>query len=294
MNMKKEILKNRKGIILAGGKGSRLFPLTRIISKQLLPVYNKPMIFYSLSVLMLANIQEILIISDPINTKFLKQLLGKGKDFGIHISYAIQNEPNGIAESFLIGEKFLKNSPVALILGDNIFFGHRFGEEIMNISSSQQPSILLYKVPDPKRFGIAEVNSNGQLVNIEEKPKNPKSNYAITGLYFYDEDVVHYAKQLKYSKRGELEITDLNKLYLKEKKLCAHILSRGFSWYDAGTFDSLNEASNAIRLIEQRQDIRISLPYEIALRKNLISFKDLISIKDKINFNDFDYLQKIK
>ena len=294
MNMKKEILKNRKGIILAGGKGSRLFPLTRIISKQLLPIYNKPMIFYSLSVLMLANIKEILIISDPINTKFLKQLLGKGKDFGIHISYAIQNEPNGIAESFLIGEKFLKNSPVALILGDNIFFGHRFGEEIMNISSSQQPSIFLYKVPDPKRFGIAEVNSNGQLVNIEEKPKNPKSNYAITGLYFYDEDVVHYAKQLKYSKRGELEITDLNKLYLKEKKLCAHILSRGFSWYDAGTFDSLNEASNVIRLIEQRQDIRIGLPYEIALRKNLISFKDLINIKDKINFNDFDYLQKIK
>ena len=292
--MKKEILKNRKGIILAGGKGSRLFPLTRIISKQLLPIYNKPMIFYSLSVLMLANIKEILIISDPINTKFLKQLLGKGKDFGIHISYAIQNEPNGIAESFLIGEKFLKNSPVALILGDNIFFGHRFGEEIMNISSSQQPSIFLYKVPDPKRFGIAEVNSNGQLVNIEEKPKNPKSNYAITGLYFYDEDVVHYAKQLKYSKRGELEITDLNKLYLKEKKLCAHILSRGFSWYDAGTFDSLNEASNVIRLIEQRQDIRIGLPYEIALRKNLISFKDLINIKDKINFNDFDYLQKIK
>jgi glucose-1-phosphate thymidylyltransferase len=291
--MKKQTLKNRKGIILAGGKGSRLFPLTQIISKQLLPVYNKPMIFYSLSVLMLANIRDILIISDPINLPILKKFLGQGKDFGINISYGLQTEPKGIAEAFLIGEKFIKNSPVALILGDNIFFGHRFGEELEKISSFQQSSIFLYKVPDPERFGVAQVTSEGKVIRIDEKPKKPRSNYAITGLYFYDEEAIHLVKQLQYSKRGELEITDLNNLYLKEKKLFAHFLSRGFSWYDTGTFDSLNDASNIIRLTEQRQGIRIGYPYEIALRKKWISINDLHEVKNQLNTEDIKYLHSV-
>lgn len=291
--MKKQTLKNRKGIILAGGKGSRLFPLTQIISKQLLPVYNKPMIFYSLSVLMLANIRDILIISDPINLPILKKFLGQGKDFGINISYGLQTEPKGIAEAFLIGEKFIKNSPVALILGDNIFFGHKFGEELEKISSFQQSSIFLYKVPDPERFGVAQVTSEGKVIQIDEKPKKPRSNYAITGLYFYDEEAVHLVKQLQYSKRGELEITDLNNLYLNENKLFAHFLTRGFSWYDTGTFDSLNDASNIIRLTEQRQGIRIGYPYEIAIRKKWISVNDLHEVKNKLNAEDIKYLQSI-
>lgn len=291
--MKKEISKNRKGIILAGGKGSRLFPLTQIVSKQLLPIYNKPMIFYSLSVLMLANIKDILIISDPVNLPILKKFLGKGSDFGIKISYALQKKPNGIAEALLIGEKFINKSPVALILGDNIFFGHKFGEELVKISTSHQSSIFLYKVPDPERYGVAQVSSNGQVVNIDEKPKKPKSNYAITGLYFYDEDVVDFSKKLKYSKRGELEITDLNNLYLKEKKLYAHFLSRGFNWYDTGTFDSLNDASNMIRLTEQRQGIRIGSPHEIAIRKKWISIEDLHKMNNKINNLDIEYLKNI-
>ena len=291
--MKKQILKNRKGIILAGGKGSRLFPLTQIISKQLLPVYNKPMIFYSLSVLMLANIRDILIISDPINLPILKKFLGQGKDFGVNISYGLQTEPKGIAEAFLIGEKFIKNSPVALILGDNIFFGHRFGEELEKISSFQQSSIFLYKVPDPERFGVAQVTSEGKVIRIDEKPKKPRSNYAITGLYFYDEEAIHLVKQLQYSKRGELEITDLNNLYLNEKKLFAHFLTRGFSWYDTGTFDSLNDASNIIRLTEQRQGIRIGYPYEIALRKKWISINDLHEVKNKLNTEDIKYLHSV-
>ena len=293
MNVSKQTLSYRKGIILAGGKGSRLFPLTQIISKQLLPVYNKPMIFYCLSVLMLANIRDILIISDPVNLQILIKFLGKGKDLGINISYALQKEPNGIAEAFLIGEKFINNSPVALILGDNIFFGHKFGEELEKISSSQHSSIFLYRVPDPKRFGVAQVSSNGKVIHIEEKPKKPRSNYAITGLYFYDEDVVYLAKQLKYSKRGELEITDLNNLYLKEKKLFAHFLTRGFSWYDTGTFDSLNDASNIVRLTEQRQGIRIGYPYEIALRKKWISINDLHIFKNKFISDDIEYLRSI-
>lgn len=284
---------NRKGIILAGGKGSRLSPLTQIVSKQLLPVFNKPMIFYSLSVLMLANIRDILIISDPINLPILKRFLGNGNDFGLRISYAMQKEPKGIAEAFLIGEKFINNSPVALILGDNIFFGHKFGDELLKISNYDQSSIFLYKVPDPERYGVAQVSSNGHLLQIDEKPQKPKSNYAITGLYFYDENVVKYTKNLQYSKRGELEITDLNNLYLREKKLYANFLSRGFNWYDTGTFESLNDASNIIRLTEQRQGIRIGLPYEIALRKKWISLDYINKIKNKLNILDIKYLNTI-
>lgn len=292
--MNSKIIKKRKGIILAGGSGSRLFPLTRIISKQLLPVYNKPMIFYSLSALMLADIKDILIISDPINLPIIKKFLGSGREFGVKFSYAIQQKPNGIAEAFLIGEKFIRNSPVALILGDNIFFGHRFGDELKQISQSNQSNIFLYKVPDPQRFGIAEVNPEGKVIRIVEKPKKPKSNYAITGLYFYDEEVVHLTKKLKYSSRGELEISDLNDLYLKKNNLNAHFLSRGFNWYDTGTFNSLNDASNIIRLMEQRQNIRIGCPYEIALRNKWIFPSDLKKIEIKLNTVDFEYLQTIK
>ena len=291
--MKNKIIKKRKGIILAGGSGSRLFPLTRIISKQLLPVYNKPMIFYSLSVLMLAGIRDILIISDPINLPIMKKFLGSGNEFGVKFSYALQQKPNGIAEAFIIGEKFIKNSPVALILGDNVFFGHRFGDELHQISQSNQSNIFLYKVPDPQRFGIAEVNLKGKVIRIVEKPKKPKSNYAVTGLYFYDEEVVHLAKKLKYSDRGELEISELNDLYLKKNNLHAHFLSRGFNWYDTGTFNSLNDAGNIIRLMEQRQNIRIGCPYEIALRKKWINRKHLKKIKMKLNTLDYDYLETI-
>ena len=292
--MKKEISMNRKGIILAGGKGSRLYPLTNIISKQLLPVYNKPMIYYSLSVLMLADIRDILIISDPINLPILKRFLGQGKDFGVNFSYAVQKEPKGIAEAFLIGEKFIQNSPVALILGDNIFFGHKFGEQLIKVSNLEQSSIFLYQVPDPERFGVAQFTSDRRITSIHEKPKKPKSNYAITGLYFYDENVIHMTKQLQYSKRGELEISDLNNLYLKEKKLFAHFLSRGFSWYDTGTFDSLSDATSMVRLSEQRQGIRIGLPFEVALRKKWISFKDIFKLQDKINASDMEYLQNVQ
>ena len=291
MNFKS--LKKRKGIILAGGKGSRLYPLTQIVSKQLLPVYNKPMIFYSLSVLMLADIQEILIISDPKNLPLLKKFLGNGEQFGISLSYAVQKKPKGIAEAFLIGARFIKNSPVALILGDNIFFGHNFGRDLMNISEKDNPSIFLYKVPDPERYGIAKVNQKGQVLRIDEKPKNPQSNYAVTGLYFYDQEIVEMTKTLSYSKRGELEISTINQLYLQKKHLHAHFLSRGFNWYDTGTFNSLNDASNMIRLMEQRQNIRIGNPYEVAIRKKWITKKDIKKLSYEIIDSDFSYLMSL-
>ena len=251
------------------------------------------MIFYSLSVLFLANIKDILIISDSMNLKILKKFLGSGKQFGVNFSYAIQKKPNGIAEAFLIGEKFLNNHPVSLILGDNIFFGHRFGEELNHISDQNHSSIFIYKVPDPQRYGVAKVNNDGKVQDIQEKPNRPISNYAVTGLYFYDEDVVTYAKKLKYSKRGELEISDLNRIYLKKQKLKACYLNRGFSWYDAGTFESLNDASNIIRLTEQRQNIRIGCPYEVALRKNWISFSDIINKSSRFNSLDLEYLKTV-
>ena len=209
--------RKRKGIILAGGLGSRLHPLTHIVSKQLLPVFNKPMIFYPLTTLMLANIQDILIISDQHNIILMKNFLGDGSQFGIQISYATQKKPKGIAEAFLIGKKFINNSPVALILGDNIFFGHNFSQQLQTVSSSNRSNIFLYQVSDPERFGVAELNRKNQIINVIEKPKKPKTNLAVTGLYFYDEQVVTLAHQLKISKRGELEITELNKIYIKKK-----------------------------------------------------------------------------
>lgn len=285
--------KKRKGIILAGGTGSRLYPLTQIVSKQLLPVYNKPMIFYPLSVLMLADIRDILIISDSINLPILKNFLGKGTQFGVNLSYALQKKPKGIAEALLIGEKFIDNSPVALILGDNIFFGHRFGDELKKISLSELSNIFLYQVPDPERYGVVKLNSNDEVIDIIEKPKKPPSKYIVTGLYFYDSNAVKFAKKLKYSKRGELEISDLNQIYLKNKALNSYFLSRGFNWYDTGTFDSLNDASNMIRVLEQRQNIRIGSPYEIALRQKWISKKTIIAFSRKLNPMDLDYLLSI-
>lgn len=292
--MKKKVSINRKGIILAGGTGSRLHPLTQIISKQLLPVYNKPMIFYPLSVLMLANIKDILIISDNYNLPLFKKFLGNGKHFGINLSYAIQKEPRGIAESIIIGEKFIKNSHVALILGDNIFFGDQFGHDLKKISQDPSPSIFLYHVPDPERYGVAKINSKGQVTRIDEKPKSPKSNYIVTGLYFYDSDVVNLTKKLKYSKRGELEISELNQIYIDQKKLKAHFLSRTFNWFDTGTFDSLNDASNLIRTLEKRQETKIGSPYEVSLRNQWITKKELFDKSNYLSANDIDYLKKIR
>ena len=280
---------NRKGIILAGGSGSRLHPLTHIITKQLLPVFNKPMLFYPLTTLMLANIQDILIISDQRNIVLMKNFLGDGSQFGIQLSYAIQKKPEGIAQAFLIGEKFINNSPVALILGDNIFFGHGFSSQLQIASTSDRSNIFLYQVSDPKRFGIAELNKNNQVIDIIEKPKNPKTNLAVTGLYFYDEEVASLSQQLQISKRGELEITDLNKMYIKQKKLDVNILSRGFSWYDAGTYQSLLNASNLIENLETRQNLRIGDPLEVAYRQGWISKKALLN-----NINHFSNQENLQ
>ena len=280
---------NRKGIILAGGSGSRLHPLTHIITKQLLPVFNKPMLFYPLTTLMLANIQDILIISDQRNIVLMKNFLGDGSQFGIQLSYAIQKKPEGIAQAFLIGEKFINNSPVALILGDNIFFGHGFSSQLQIASTSDRSNIFLYQVSDPKRFGIAELNKNNQVIDIIEKPKNPKTNLAVTGLYFYDEEVVSLSRQLQISKRGELEITDLNKMYIKQKKLDVNILSRGFSWYDAGTYQSLLNVSNLIENLETRQNLRIGDPLEVAYRQGWISKKALLN-----NINHFSNQENLQ
>ena len=282
-------LNTRKGIILAGGLGSRLYPLTHIVSKQLLPVFNKPMIYYPLSTLMLANIKDILIISDRQNLSIMKTFLGNGNQFGINISYAIQKKPEGIAQAFLIGAKFINNSPVALILGDNIFFGRNFILQLQIASSSEQSNIFLYQVTNPNRYGIAELNKKNQLIDIVEKPKKPKSNLAVTGLYFYDEEVVSLSRQLRFSKRRELEITDLNKLYIKQKKLTANIITRGHNWYDAGTFESLLEVSKSIQSLETKQNLRIGDPLEVAYRQGWISKKKLL--KNSLHFSNKDNLQ---
>ena len=269
-----------KGIILAGGSGTRLYPLTKVTSKQLLPVYDKPMIYYPLSTLMLAGIQDILIISTPTDLPNFERLLGDGSQFGIHLSYKVQETPNGLAQAFVLGEEFIGDDSVCLILGDNIFYGNGFGSmlrnAVNNTESRNHATVFGKYVSDPERFGVAEFDENGKVISLEEKPKEPKSNYAVVGLYFYDNRVVEYAKSLKPSARGEYEITDLNRIYLENGELDCHVFGRGFAWLDTGTVDSLAKASDYVKLVVEVQGIRISVPEEIAYYNKWIDEKTLL------------------
>lgn len=268
-----------KGIILAGGSGTRLYPLTKVTSKQLLPIYDKPMIYYPLSTLMLAGIKDILIISTPEDTPRFEELLGDGSKFGIDLSYAVQPSPDGLAQAFIIGEDFIGDDTCAMVLGDNIFYGSCFRKNLadaVKVAEEGYATIFGYYVKDPERFGIVEFDKNRNVVSVEEKPQHPKSNYCITGLYFYDNRVVKMAKQVKPSARGELEITDLNRLYLNEGKLKVQLLGRGFAWLDTGTMDSLMEASVFVQTVQNRQGVVISAPEEIAYMEGLISKEQLL------------------
>jgi glucose-1-phosphate thymidylyltransferase len=284
-----------KGIILAGGAGTRLHPITRSISKQIIPVYDKPMIYYPLSVLMLAGIREILIISTPHDLPLYENLFGDGKQLGLKLEYAEQSSPDGLAQAFLIGENFIGNDEVCLVLGDNIFYGHGLGGTLLDSAKLTDGAIVFgYYVTDPHRYGVAEFNKEGKVISIEEKPENPKSNYAVTGLYFYDNTVVEKAKSLKPSKRGELEITDLNKLYLSENKLNVNLLSRGMAWLDTGTPDSLLQASNFIATLENRQGLKASCIEEIAYKRGFIDKNQLIELAKPLMKNNYgEYLMRI-
>jgi len=269
-----------KGIILAGGAGTRLYPLTMVTSKQLLPVYDKPMIYYPLSTLMLAGIKDILIISTPEDTPRFEHLLGDGSQFGIHLTYAVQPSPDGLAQAFIIGEEFIGDDCCAMVLGDNIFYGNGFGKLLrqaaVNAEENERATIFGYYVSDPERFGIVEFDENGRVISVEEKPKQPKSNYCITGLYFYPKGVAQMAKDVKPSARGELEITTLNDMYLKRGELDVNLLGRGFAWLDTGTMDSLVDAADFVRMIEKRQAIKISAPEEIAYKNGWIDKETLL------------------
>ncbi len=287
-----------KGIILAGGAGTRLYPLTQVVSKQLLPVYDKPMIYYPLSVLMLADIREILIISTPQDLPHFKKLLGSGKQWGLDFSYAEQPSPDGLAQAFLIGEEFIGKENVCLILGDNIFYGGNLTRKLKNavetVETQNKAVIFGYYVDDPERYGVAVFDDNMQVTDIEEKPRNPKSNYAVTGLYFYPNDVIVKAKQIKPSPRGELEITDVNKLFLNEKRLKLELLGRGFAWLDTGTHEALNEASEFIKVIEKRTGLKIGCPEEIAWRKKWIDDAELSRLALQLGKSAYaDYLKKL-
>jgi len=281
-----------KGIILAGGAGTRLYPITRSISKQIIPVYDKPMIYYPLSVLMLAGIREVLIISTPTDIGLYEKLFGDGSQLGMKISYKIQPSPDGLAQAFILGEEFIGDDSVCLILGDNIFYGYNFRNVLEDAAKLEDGSIVFgYYVKDPERYGVVEFDNLGKAISIEEKPEVPKSNYAVTGLYFYSNDVIEKAKNLKPSKRGELEITDLNRLYLEEERLNVKLLGRGFAWLDTGTHESLMQASNFIATIEQRQGLKVSCIEEIAYKKGFISKEQLIELAQPLSKNQYgEYL----
>lgn len=285
-----------KGIILAGGSGTRLYPLTKVTSKQLLPVYDKPMIYYPLSTLMLAGIRDILIISTPVDLPNFERLLGDGSEFGVRLSYKEQPKPNGLAEAFIIGEEFIAGDPVAMILGDNIFYGNGLSKNLREaaVNSEKGASIFGYYVDDPERFGIVEFNDKGEAVSIEEKPAHPKSNYCVTGLYFYDGHASEYAKSLTPSARGELEITDLNRIYLEKGKLSVFKLGRGYAWLDTGTMDSLSDASEFVRVIEKREGIMISAVEEIAYVNGWINRDELLTSAEKYGKSPYGgHLKKV-
>lgn len=286
---------NRKGIILAGGSGTRLYPVTQAVSKQLMPVYDKPMIYYPLTTLMLAGIREILIISTPQDTPRFQDLLGDGSQWGLHFQYAIQPSPDGLAQAFILGKHFINHDHSALVLGDNIFYGHELVNQLIHANQQKDgATVFAYHVLDPERYGVVEFDQLNCAVSIEEKPKNPKSNYAVTGLYFYDQDVCDIAAEIKPSPRGELEITDINRAYLVQKKLHVEIMGRGYAWLDTGTHDSLLEASGFIATLQKRQGLMVACPEEIALRNEWIAINDVEKIATNLGKSTYgQYLKKL-